>query len=143
MRNENMKPSIQPEEHITVDMSAYRFRSPRRWDVVVFHPKDERYKDDLWVMRVVGLPGERITHARGGNILVDDKAPEQPPQIRQIEYKLSYQSPFDIQPVPLAHPLRMPPDGYYLLGDNIEGANDSRYWGALPRKNIVGKVLGK
>jgi signal peptidase I len=94
-------------------------------------------------MRVVGLPGERVNYASGGNILIDDKAPEKPLGILQIEYKFPYQSPFDIHPVPLAHPLRMPPDGYYLLGDNTEGANDSRYWGALPRKNIVGKVLGK
>jgi len=143
MRNENMKPTIQPDDHITVDMSAYRFHSPSRWDVVAFHPIDERYKDDMWIMRIVGLPSERITYARGGNILIDDKAPEQPAQIRSIEYTLGYQSPFDIHPVPLAHPLRVPADSYYVRGDNIEGAYDSRYWGALPKKNIVGKVLGK
>jgi signal peptidase I len=39
--------------------------------------------------------------------------------------------------------LHVPADSYYVLGDNVEGAYDSRYWGALPRKNILGKVLGK
>jgi signal peptidase I len=120
MRNENMKPTIQPDDHITVDMSAYRFHLPRRWDVVAFHPIDERYKDDLWVMRIVGLPGERISYTGGGNILIDDKAPEQPAQIRSIEYMLGNQSPFDIHPVPLAHPLRVPADSYYVRGDNVD-----------------------
>ncbi len=78
MPYENMKPTIQPGERVTIDMSAYRFHAPRRWDVVAFHPADERYKRDLWLMRVVGLPSERITYAADGNILIDDKAPEQP-----------------------------------------------------------------
>ena len=158
MHNENMKPTIQPGDHITVDMFAYRFQSPSRWDVVAFHPVDDRNKDDLWVMRIVGLPGERITYAPRiaglsdgrityvprGNILIDDKAPEQPAQIRGVEYTLGYQTPFvDTHPGVLAHPLRVPADSYYVLGDNVEGAYDSRYWGALPRKNIVGKVLDK
>jgi signal peptidase I len=138
-----MKPTIQPGERITVDMFAYRIRSPRRWDVVAFHPTDQRYKDDVWFMRVVGLPGERVSYASGGNILIDDKAPGKPSGIRSIEYTLGYQSPFDIHPVPLAHPLRVSADSYYILGDNVEGSYDSRYWGALPRKNIIGKVLDK
>jgi signal peptidase I len=158
MLNESMKPTIQPGDRITVDMSAYRIRPPRRWDVVAFHPVDDRYKDNLWVMRIVGLPGERIayapriaalsdgriTYVPRGNILIDDKAPEQPAQIRGVEYTLGYQTPFvDTHPGVLAHPLRVPADSYYVLGDNVEGAYDSRYWGALPRKNIAGKVLDK
>jgi signal peptidase I len=94
-------------------------------------------------MRVVGLPGERVTFNPGGNILIDDKALQQPAQIASIEYSLPSHDPFSVGPVPLAHPLRIPADSYYVLGDNVRGANDSRYWGVLPRKNIVGKVLGK
>jgi signal peptidase I len=138
-----MKPTIQPGDTVTADMSAYAYRSPNRWDVVVFRPVDERYKDALWAMRVVGLPGERVTFAPGGNILIDDKAPQQPAQIASIEYSLPSHDPFSIGPVPLAHPFRIPADSYFVLGDNVRGANDSRYWGALPRKNILGKVLGK
>jgi signal peptidase I len=158
MHNENMKPTIQPGDHITVDMLAYRFHSPSRCDVVAFHPVDNRNKGDLWVMRIVGLPGERITYAPRiaglsdgrinyvprGNILIDDKAPEQPAQIGDIEYTLGDQTSFvNSHPGVLADPLRLPADSYYVLGDNVAGAYDSRYWGALPRKNIVGKVLDK
>jgi signal peptidase I len=157
MVNENMKPTIPPGARITVDINAYRFHAPKRWDVVAFYPVDERYKDDLRVMRIVGLPGERITYARRivgvsgeqityastGNLLIDDKAPEQPAQIRDIEYSLGYKRRVNTLPGVLAHPLRVPADSYYVLGDNVEGAYDSRYWGALPRKNILGKVLGK
>jgi Signal peptidase, peptidase S26 len=37
----------------------------RRWDVVVFHPVSEQYRDALWAMRVVGLPGERVSFTDG------------------------------------------------------------------------------
>jgi signal peptidase I len=137
-----MKPTIQPGDKVTADLSAYADRSPKHWDIVV-RPVDERYKDALWAMRVVGLPGERVTFAPGGSILIDDKALQQPAEIASVDYSLPSSAPFSLGPTPLVHPFRIPADSYYVLGDNVRDANDSRYWGALPRKNIVGKVLGK
>jgi signal peptidase I len=93
-----MKPTIRPGDKVTADMSAYADTSPKRWDIVVFHPVDERYKDALWAMRVVGLPGERITFAPGGSILIDDKALQQPAEISSIEYSLPSHDPFSVVP---------------------------------------------
>jgi signal peptidase I len=135
---EAMKPTIQPGDKIISNMWAYSLHPPRRWDVVVFHPPIEQDKDDLWVMRVVGLPGERVTFSSDGGILINDAAPKQPAQIATIEFTLT-----KADPLFLAHPFRVPVGSYYVVGDNVKHAYDSRYWGALPRKNIIGKVLGK
>jgi signal peptidase I len=43
----------------------------------------------------------------------------------------------------VASPFTVPMDGYFVLGDNSANANDSRFWGALPRTNILGKVKNK
>jgi signal peptidase I len=137
----SMKPTIQRGDKVTADMWAYFGRSPKRWDIVMFHPVDERYKDAIWAMRVVGLPNERVTFAPDGGILIDDKMLQQPTAIASVRYSLPSDGPFSVGPTPLAHPFSIPADSYYVLGDYVRGANDSRFWGVLPRKNIIGKVL--
>ena len=144
LEGDAMKPTIGAGERITVDFSAYRYHAPRRWDVVAFHPKPERFQQQIWFMRVVGLPHDRIAYSGGsGNILIDDKVPEQSLPIRAIQYTLGYNATFAGDIVPLPHPFTVAADSYYVLGDNHENAYDSRYWGALPKSNILGKVLSK
>ena len=136
MPGDAMNPTIQKDDKVVVDTSAYAANTPQRWEVVALHPTKEQDKNMLWALRVVGLPGEELSFSSDdGDVLIGGKPLERPPQLASIR--------FFAGSVPLGHPYVVPKDCYYVLGDNWRAAYDSRSWGSLPRKNIVGKVVGK
>ena len=111
-----------------VDQPVDRFaaRSPERGEVIVFkYPRNES-KD--FVKRVIGLPGERV-EIRQGEVYINDGFLEEP--------YITYQETFDMEPMVLGE------KEYFVLGDNRRPgcSNDSRHWGAVPEKNVLGKVL--
>jgi len=135
-----MSPTVLPGEEISVDYTTYKLVSPSRWDVVAFSPPAYGAKGPLWIMRIVGLPGETIGFQSGG-ITVNGRPLDLPPRLRYISYvSLDAMKPLH---APLPSPYVVPADSYFVLGDNSLHANDSRMWGAVPRKNIAGKVPGK
>jgi signal peptidase I len=139
---DSMQPTFQHGDKVIADMWAYTFRSPQRWDIVVVRPKTDELKDVVWLIRIVGLPGEKISFS-DGHILIDG-APVTPPlQIASVRFKDLGSHPTDSGLIPIVHPYTVPKDCYYVLGDNALGAYDSRAWGALPRANILGMVLEK
>lgn len=138
----SMQPTFQKDDKVTADMWAYALRSPKRWDVVVVRPKTDELKDVVWLIRIVGLPGEKISFS-DGHILIDGAPVTPPPQIASVRFKDLGSHPTDSGLIPIVHPYTVPKDSYYALGDNAPGAYDSRAWGALPRANILGKVLEK
>ena len=135
-----MEPTLGRGEQVTADMWAYALHAPRRWDVVVLHPKADDLKDVVWMMRVVALPGERVSFS-DGHILIDGIPVMPPPQLAAIHFKDLGSKPFSSGAGPIIHPYTVPRDCYYVVGDNPLAAYDSRAWGALPRGNIIGRVL--
>ena len=108
-----------------VDQSADRFavRAPKRGEVIVFRfPKDET-KD--FVKRVIGLPGEKVT-IRQGEVYIDGGLLEEP--------YITRKDASNMDTVPLGE------KEYFVLGDNRSSSNDSRAWGPVPEKNVLGKV---
>ena len=102
----------------------FPFHRPRRGDVIVFkYPLDP---DRDFVKRVVGLPGETVEIHRG-TVKIDGEALEEP-----------YLEERDLSSL---GPVLVPPDSYFVIGDNRDGSSDSRHWGPVPLENIVGKVL--
>jgi len=136
-----MVPTIKVGDHIWVDLSAYAKSRPQRWDVVLFHPPAAAKRDSRasWDMRVVGLPGESITIQDDG-IYIDGKRMAQPPIVNAIRYQPPPMEGYQIEGV--VFPYAVPADAYFVVGDNTT-AFDSRFWGALPSQNILGKVVGK
>ena len=132
-----MAPTIKPSEMVTVDYLAYSMGGPKRWDVVAFeHPG---FSGQMWLMRIVGLPGEVISFTNG-NLLINGQVPRPPARLAAIHYS----DPAWLPPgVSFTNPFVVPSNAYYVLGDNVTNANDSRFWGSLPRTNILGKLLGK
>lgn len=97
---------------------------PRRGDVIVFeYPLDES-RD--FIKRVIALPGETI-ELRNGKVYIDGKLmPE----------------PFGPNPTNRSFgPLKVPPDTVFVMGDNRNNSSDSRTWGPLPQKDIIGKAV--
>lgn len=132
MTSRSMEPTIKEGEIITADFSAYKEKAPERWDVVVF--QSPTIPDNKWAMRIVGLPGEEVSYDSLG-ILINGERLSLP--ISNMMYTL-YEADKMIE-----HPYVVPENRYYLLGDNVDNALDSRYWGTVDREKILGKIVNK
>jgi len=137
MRSSSMSPSVVPGEKLTIDYSAYAVSRPERWDMVAFTPPGQT--NQTWVFRVIALPGERVDFASNG-VQANGRMLELPAGLTNI----AYVSPAEMgQPSAIDFPYVVPSSSYFLLGDNSRNANDSRFIGAIPMTNILGRVVGK
>ena len=104
---------------------------PKRGDVVVFIYPEDKTKD--FIKRLVGLPGD-VVEIKGGSIYINDlPAPEA--IFNQIYYynRGQLSSPGEKMVVPA--------DNYFVLGDNSASSKDSRYWGFVPKDNLLGQAM--
>lgn len=104
---------------------------PERGDVVVFIYPEDNKKD--FIKRLAGLPGESV-EIKGGSIYINDK-PAQEPVFNQIYYY--NRGDFGAE----GQKLIVPKDSYFVLGDNSASSKDSRYWGFVPKDNLLGEAL--
>jgi len=129
-------------DRILANRFIYRFRDPRRGEIVVFHaPKAagtcSGAGGGIFVKRIIGLPGE-VWEERAGFTYINGKRLSEPyiqPGRRDIDTKALT----DIPPRGTLH--RIPKDMYLMEGDNRGQSCDSRVWGLVPRSKIVGKVF--
>lgn len=106
-------------------------REPKRGEVVVFIYPEDKNKD--FIKRLVGLPGETV-EIKGGSIYIND-LPAQEPIFKQTYYYNRGDFSAEGQKVVV------PQDSYFVLGDNSLSSKDSRYWGFVPKKNILGQAM--
>lgn len=106
-------------------------REPKRGDVVVFIYPEDKKKD--FIKRLVGLPGETI-EIKGGSIYVNDR-PATERIFNQIYYYNRGEFALDGQKI------IVPKDSYFVLGDNSTSSKDSRYWGFVPKDNLLGQAM--
>ena len=118
-----MFPTLRDGDHFLVNKYLYRIAHPRRGDIVVLRPRDEA--EDQYVKRVVGLPGDTL-HITGGFVYVNNQRLEEPYAVGRTW--------------PDRHPLLIPPETYYVLGDNRGQSEDSRRFGPVPRRHLTGKI---
>ncbi len=106
-------------------------RAPKRGDVVVFVYPEDKKKD--FIKRLVGLPGETV-EIKGGSIYIND-LPVPEGIFNQIYYY--NRGEFGAEGKKITVPL----DSYFVLGDNSSSSKDSRYWGFVPKENLLGQAL--
>ncbi len=135
----SMTPTIKPGEALTIDYTAYAMASPKRWDVVVFEPTGKT--NELWVFRVAGLPGEQID-LTNETLFADGNSVPLPSHVTNVQY-ISANALGESSNFYITLPYTVPQNAYFLLGDNSSNAYDSRFLGAVPKANILGKVKGK
>ena len=122
VRGDSMMPTLANGAWVRVDRRAYRRSVPRRFDVVlVEHPK----RDGFWeIKRVVGLPGERVELV-GGELMVDGA---------MLDDVVSVQDAVDYR-------WQLAAGQYAVLGDNRARSTDSRAFGPVTMRHIIGRVV--
>jgi len=136
----SMSPTIKPGATVNVDYTAYAVAAPKRWDVVTFEPPI--FTNQVWAMRVVALPGETVSSATGG-VAVNGLPLTLPPHVTNVTYLSPDDPAFRRGGGSITSPYVVPPNCYFVLGDSSANANDSRFWGAVPLTNIIGRVRNK
>jgi signal peptidase I len=122
-----MEPSLDINDRIVVNKVAYHFRAPRRLEVIVFRQVAQPGvpKRDL-IKRLVGLPGETL-QVKNGIIYINGQSVEEKHQLNQDFANYG--------------PVKIPADAYFVMGDNRPASADSRYWGFLPKQNVIGPAF--
>lgn len=130
---ESMINTFHPHEYLIVDQLTYRTQEPQRGDVVIFkYPLDPSV---YFVKRVVGLPGETV---RISNRIVTVQSARSSEPVRLDEPYVSSLAP-ETAPTEVI----LEDDEYFVLGDNRKESSDSRVWGPLQRKFIVGRAFAR
>jgi signal peptidase I len=127
----SMNPTLDQGDRILVNKLSVRFGTINIGDIVVFkappaeHCDDGTYKD--LVKRVIGLPGDVMT-SKGNTVYVNGKALNEPwtyfPTLSPAITKVT-----------------VPANSYFVMGDNRANSCDSRFWGSVPRSDIIGKAF--
>ena len=150
----SMKPTLLVGDFILVNKLVYKLSEPQRGDIVVFKWPVNPQID--FIKRIIGMPGDTI-EVKGEKVFINGK--EVPLRFisklledgtdkliyeeilpNGVRHKIAlYEYPFI--PRKDAYYAKIPEGYYFVMGDNRDNSEDSRYWGLLPRENIVGKAF--
>lgn len=129
----SMRPTFLEGDRIFVDKVTYRFHEPARGDIIVFRYPLDKKKD--FVKRLVGMPGDKL-EIRDGKLILNGRLVDDPPFSSYYYYN---RDEWDFGR--RGQLIEVPGDSYFTLGDNSAASSDSRNWGFVPRKNVVGKAF--
>lgn len=130
----SMEPTLQIGDRIVVDKLSVDFGTVHTGDIIVFKapPKVKSECGDAdtdLIKRVIGVPGD-IVSSKGDTLYIDGvKLAERWPHFEPLG--------------PAVKNVTVPPNDYFVMGDNHGDSCDSRYWGFVPHTNIVGKAFVK
>jgi signal peptidase I len=142
----SMEPTLQVGDHLLVNKFIYgikfpfigtkyfQLKQPQRGDIVVFvYPKD-RSKD--FIKRVIGTEGEKVQIVHNkiyiNNQLIDDPWGRYDERASSSKY---------LQPMEIFGPVTVPANSVFVLGDNRDNSQDSRFWGFVNVNEVKGKAL--
>lgn len=128
----SMRPTLLEGDRILVVKFLYWFRHPEPGDIVVFRfPEDPKRP---FIKRLVATAGNEV-EIRDGHVLVNGESMGFPPGPEEFYYY--NQGSFG----QASHPTTVPADMYFVLGDNSASSHDSRFWGFVPKRLLIGKAV--
>jgi signal peptidase I len=130
----SMEPNLLVGDHLIVNKMT--FSSVHRGDVVVFKFPKEPERD--FIKRVIGLPGDKIELKRK-TVYVNGQALTEP-YAHFLESPRAETEPVSDDVRQDYGPVTVPTDQYFMMGDNRDNSEDSRYWGFLPKSYVKGKA---
>lgn len=125
----SMVPTFNNGDYLIVNQLSLRLHNPSRNDVVIF--KYPQNPEKYFIKRIIGLPGERVTISSGSVMVYNEEHPE----------GLSVPEPTEQSITVGDLDITLSESEYFVMGDNRESSSDSRVWGPLERKFIVGTPL--
>jgi signal peptidase I len=127
----SMDPNFFDGDYLIIDEISYRFNEPKRGDVIVFrYPLDP---SQFFIKRVVGLPGETVKIEDGKVFIYSLEIPEERIVLDESAYLKDDYTPGNLE-------ITLEEDEYFVLGDNRMASSDSRKWGELDEKYIIGRA---
>jgi signal peptidase I len=126
----SMEPTLQVYDRIIVDKISYQVSQPQRGEILIFYPPASPFIEDnskAYIKRLIGLPGDQI-RIQAGQVFVNDIAIAEPYIAEPADYTFK-------------GTVTVPPNSYWVMGDNRNNSNDSHVWGFLPRQNILGRAI--
>lgn len=130
VKGASMEPNFVDHQYLIIDELSYRLSDPKRGEIIVFrYPKDPR---QYFIKRIMGLPGETV-RVRDGKVYIINADYPQGVLVNENDY-LSDSFTAGNKEVQLGE------DEYFVLGDNRSASLDSRGFGTVPRRLIIGRV---
>ena len=149
--SQSMEPTLDVGQRVLVDRVRFHFRDPKVGDIVVFkppkgadlsqcgrsHPDDQpcsvetpQRSSTNFIKRIVAVPGDRLS-VKAGRVFINGKLRD--------PWHINRDASCSICNLP--KPITIPAGHYYMMGDNRGESDDSRQWGPVPRKWIIGKAF--
>jgi signal peptidase I len=154
--SESMATTLSIGQRVLVDRVSYHLHDVQRGDVIVFRrpplaerlaagSADDSQNGEVLIKRVIGLPGDTLS-LLSGHVLVDG-VPLDEPYVRSVAGLPAPTEPgvaFSESGAggwSLAKPYTVPAGTYFVMGDNRQDSFDSRYWGTVPKENVIGHAF--
>src|SRR3989338_6116851 len=132
VKGASMEPSFNDGDYVLIDEIIYRFRGPKRGEVIIFRSHQDHTQ--FYIKRVIGLPGEQV-QIKNGQVTIFNEQNPKGMSLKESDYLES--------DVPTSGSLKakLGQNEYFVLGDNRLHSSDSRLWGTVNKNLITGRVL--
>ncbi len=120
VQQKSMFPTLNPNDIMILDKVSLKLGKLERFDIVVI-----KYENEYLIKRVIGLPGEIVEYKEGELYINNIQIPETFIRVNTADFKLEE---------------KIKDNNYFLVGDNRNNSTDSRIFGLIDKKNIIGKT---
>ena len=129
VQGSSMDPTFATSDYLIVDQLSYNIREPHRGEVAIIrYPLEPRI---FFIKRVIGLPGDKISIKNGEITIIDKLHPE---GFKLDEQYVTFSKNETMERA-------VPENEYFVMGDNRAASSDSRVWGTVPKKDMVGRAF--